>query len=1527
VAQLTTVEARYIANTLQYVNRMQAAIDANAKFAQSAPQAGKAIEGLEGSAQKATRGMGLLKIAMGSAIGIAAVGMIRKTTRVLKSFGMESFHAAARVDELDIAMGAIGESTGIGYEAIKEAADGIRSQGIEMASAQQIAIQFAQANLDMAAASKIARVAQDLAVVAGLNSTETTNRLIKAIITGNSELLRTAGISKTAKQAQMAYSEETGKAVGKLTALEKQQAMVNMIMAEGERVQGTYEASMNSAGKVLRSFPRIINDIQVEVGKILSSAFGPLIKTTYDLIKAFSIAVRDGGSMSASLGSIRDVALEVTQPLIDGVEALTAWVKQGDGLKAAGEGLAAMAAKAATVVPVLVELAMAVGKITAVTSSMMLPALMALASTLNSVATALQPLLTMIGALPGPVKTAIGALLLLVALGRKSATVAKAMAVSWGQLGAVATGAATRTVGAFGMMGAAQAAWVTRLKADMIAAKTQMGALGAGAKFMAAGVVGSFRAIGAAARGLMAAIGPVGWAMLAAGAAFEIFSGKSAAAQQFIDNLKATLDEVTGAFTAASEAALAASLRDMLSPEDQMTLAGIGASATQMAAALLEGGDAAAAMHAKLSDFAANSGHALSPATQSALTMLRNYEGAAKSVDALRAEQAALAREEQMLSVIRVSSSANAKRAAESADMLAAAQHLVAVNTRSASTAAADYAQKGAILTAATESAEAAITGLNSAFTAIEEGLAREATFDATRAAFDNLTASLKENGRTLNANTEKGRENRANVRDLAQSYVDWAKATDDPIKQQKRLEQGDKALKKALGEKAAGKSGVTKLFEEQKEKSGELVAKWEADKAKALTAGISVGEEFINGIIAGLKKREADLEAAAAATGALLPEGAAGPDGIDAESPSKKGRRLGGWFVDGLVIGMRAKGQKAEREAASAGARFVKAMASALSNAEATFGSLPSGKPLIETLLGEKALEAFQKSNEKVLTQLGEMLDLIQRIGDAAKELGGSSTSAMESSMGSGLFSQLKDIPGMDQVREMLSPIQQAFGVGGDFSTAIAQFDQMQAAIDDYYSALMELPGVSKKAAKAIARDQERALADLNKYARRALELMAERARLIEEMRKAEQAYEDKVREINSSYDLLDKAASDAIAALEAKWDAAIPGLERALERATAAFDKENAILQGLVDKRNSFLDGIASGFRSFLNNLKPDGYGDTFAGDLKARLKAMQDFAANVKTLAARGLDAALLRDLVSAGPEQGGGLAAHLVGGGDISAINATQQALASTVADFTAFANEQWFQSGIDQQAAIVAPLQASVLAAQSALDAANAARASELTAARAHQEQLRVDREAALAAAAAEHKTAMDALVELLRLNGVAITDNANTMNATFTAMSVKLVADMKKIGRQAVNGIIAGINAKEKALLDRMTALGQAMREALNNALDIHSPSGVTEWTGEMVVAGLVNALRDGQGDVAAAAGLLGQAAGAIGSGAPSAAAMAASGGGGVTVINNTLQVDVRAGVGDPRQIGQEVIEYITRYEGVNGPVFARPTP
>jgi hypothetical protein len=279
-----------------------------------------------------------------------AGGVIGGAGFAMYKMGRQAFDAAARVSEMRVAIGAIGKASGLGEKAIMDTAKAIRKQGIEMAAAQKIAITYAQNNLNMADAAKVARVGQDLAVISQRNSTDTAELLTRAIQTGNSQLLKSAGISRMAGEAYDEYGKKLGKSSTSLSALERQQAITNLILSEGAKVAGIYEAAMTEPGKVLRSFPRLVNDMQVALGQSLLDGFGPAIKVFYDFTKAISQAVSEGGAFHPMVQVMSGVMTQLLEPLVNGISAMTNFVKS---LSLSQSGVASATASVSKFLPVL----------------------------------------------------------------------------------------------------------------------------------------------------------------------------------------------------------------------------------------------------------------------------------------------------------------------------------------------------------------------------------------------------------------------------------------------------------------------------------------------------------------------------------------------------------------------------------------------------------------------------------------------------------------------------------------------------------------------------------------------------------------------------------------------------------------------------------------------------------------------------------------------------------------------------------------------------------------------------------------------------------------------------------------------------------------------------------------------------------------------------------------------------------------------------------------------------------------------
>lgn len=248
-------------------------------------------------------------------------------------FGVASFQTAARVGEMDASLRALAKANNLSYPAMQQTVTAIRKQGIEAGTAQTLVAKFAQNQLKMADATKLATVAQDAAVISGRNSTEVLADLVHGVSTQNSLVLRNAGLNVMAGKAMDDYAKSVGKTTKDLTEAERAQAVLNGVLKEGDTIAGAYSEAMKEPGKVLRSFARVIDDVKLSVGQGLVKAFGPAILAAYDLAKSFSAAVAPGGALEPIFDAIGVAVGKLVAPLTGLITTWSAWLaalKPGD---------------------------------------------------------------------------------------------------------------------------------------------------------------------------------------------------------------------------------------------------------------------------------------------------------------------------------------------------------------------------------------------------------------------------------------------------------------------------------------------------------------------------------------------------------------------------------------------------------------------------------------------------------------------------------------------------------------------------------------------------------------------------------------------------------------------------------------------------------------------------------------------------------------------------------------------------------------------------------------------------------------------------------------------------------------------------------------------------------------------------------------------------------------------------------------------------------------------------------------------
>ena len=288
--------------------------------------------------------------AMGGA-GDLLEGILKKVAAAWASWEVakkvsEATQLAARYETLGVVMGVMGNNAGYTKQQMAGFQAELEKTGISMIGARDSLNMMAAAQLDLGKSAQLARVAQDAAVIGGINSSEAFQRMVVGITSGQTEILRTMGLLVNFEGAYQRATAQAGRA---LTETEKLQIRFNLVLQEGQKRAGAYEAAMGTAGKQALSAQRYLENLQVRVGdafmpayRVLVEQYTSALKTASEWFTANSVAVgefgtamadvvRQGGEFFKLLGDIGGGS----QGAAKDVGALT-WVFRGIALIMAG---------------------------------------------------------------------------------------------------------------------------------------------------------------------------------------------------------------------------------------------------------------------------------------------------------------------------------------------------------------------------------------------------------------------------------------------------------------------------------------------------------------------------------------------------------------------------------------------------------------------------------------------------------------------------------------------------------------------------------------------------------------------------------------------------------------------------------------------------------------------------------------------------------------------------------------------------------------------------------------------------------------------------------------------------------------------------------------------------------------------------------------------------------------------------------------------------------------------------------------
>jgi len=232
-----------------------------------------------------------LKLAAGA---FAAIG--------ISKYIQEAASLSQRYGELGTVLDVVSRNQGVLKKDVDAATAALQKQGISMIESRQTMTRVIQSNIDLADATKLARLAQDAAVVGQMNSSQALESMIHGITSAQTEVLRTIGINANFEQSYARLAKELGVTTSALSEQQKMQARVNVVLEQAPALMGVYEASMENAGKMMRSTERLLENLKVKAGAVFDDAAMSAVTIYTGVLKDLNAVIDD----LAANGELKD---------------------------------------------------------------------------------------------------------------------------------------------------------------------------------------------------------------------------------------------------------------------------------------------------------------------------------------------------------------------------------------------------------------------------------------------------------------------------------------------------------------------------------------------------------------------------------------------------------------------------------------------------------------------------------------------------------------------------------------------------------------------------------------------------------------------------------------------------------------------------------------------------------------------------------------------------------------------------------------------------------------------------------------------------------------------------------------------------------------------------------------------------------------------------------------------------------------------------------------------------------------------
>jgi DNA polymerase-3 subunit epsilon len=242
------------------------------------------------------RGQFASRTGMGMGLGFAAFAGASKGLWDLVKAATEY---SARTEVMAFTTANMAKVNKLNVDEVNAEVEAIKNLNLTTQAAHTTVQKMMFAQLDLAKASKLARVAQDVAVMGGIDPSEALEKLIRGVTTGYTIQLHRMGllISQIQTIRELKIEKRAKGEAGEPTEVEKRQALMNKVLIEGAKLTGAYEKSMLLVGG---RFAYLSKEVQ-EAKNALGSAFLPTFNKFVTMVTGGARFVQQHGDAVAAL--------------------------------------------------------------------------------------------------------------------------------------------------------------------------------------------------------------------------------------------------------------------------------------------------------------------------------------------------------------------------------------------------------------------------------------------------------------------------------------------------------------------------------------------------------------------------------------------------------------------------------------------------------------------------------------------------------------------------------------------------------------------------------------------------------------------------------------------------------------------------------------------------------------------------------------------------------------------------------------------------------------------------------------------------------------------------------------------------------------------------------------------------------------------------------------------------------------------------------------------------------------------------